>query len=451
MITIDVIEEQDKQFKSIESESGIIASLIHRPEMIYHSEALLESHFSDYDNQCVYAAIQMLADRGVKTIDPYNIIEVLNSTDATRRYAERLSVEKLFDMVEHSDSIARSSPEEYKLLVKNVMKAAFRRDLYHSLRQCLDICLNHPEQDIEHEVYRTIDETISSYSSVEDIPAYADIVDKLWEEIKSRQGDGYSGIPFKFPALNDYVTAERGELVIFGAQQKVGKSIMLLNIAVDFMKKGYSVLYIDSELSSRLFTARLMSHLSGIPYRLITSGGYTSEDADKIEIARTWIKEQKFTHIYMPFFDQQTIFTTVKRVNNREPIDVIIIDYFKATGNELDAYQTYAAMGKCVDLVKNEIAGNMNLVAIGAAQATVNNRLADSAKIARNASTIIMLIDKTPEEIELDGPECGNKKMIVTVNRNGAQMAPGEYIDLNFDGNRILYEQAKQHTPAEPF
>ena len=117
----------------------------------------------------------------------------------------------------------------------------------------------------------------------------------------------------------------------------------------------------------------------------------------------------------------------------------------------MDAYQTYAAMGRCVDLVKNEIAGDMNIVAVGAAQATINNKLADSAKIARNASTIIMLMDKTPEEIEADGAECGNKKMVVTVNRNGAQMASGEYIDLMFDGDHISYKQAKQHIPATPF
>ena len=109
-------------------------------------------------------------------------------------------------------------------------------------------------------------------------------------------------------------------------------------------------------------------------------------------------------------------------------------------------------MGRCVDVIKNEIAGDMNIAAIGAAQATVNNKLADSAKIARNASTIVMLIDKTADEIERDGKECGNKKAIVTVNRNGMQHAEGEYIDLQFNGNLISYEQAdKQHIPQTPF
>ena len=46
---------------------------------------------------------------------------------------------------------------------------------------------------------------------------------------------------------------------------------------------------------------------------------------------------------------------------------------------------------------------------------------------------------------------CGNKKMIVTVNRNGMQHADGEYIDLKFDGNHISYEQAKQHIPQNPY
>lgn len=385
-------------------------------------------------------------------MDPYIIIEDLSSSEATKRFAEELSVDKLNELMDTSDFLARSTVEEYRLLVKNVLDAAFRRDVYEKLKDCQRLCLDDREDNIQQKIYEAIDETISSYSSTEDIPQYSKVIDGLWSEIKTRQGTGYAGIPFKFPALNDYVTIERGELVIFGAQQKVGKSIMLLNCAVDLLRQGYSVLYIDSELSSRLFTARLLSHLSGLEYRNLTSGNYTAEDEEKIHASVEWMKTKPFTHIYMPFFDQQSIYTAVKKVNHVQPIDVIIIDYFKSTGNELDAYQTYASMGRCVDCIKNEIAGAMNIAAIGAAQATINNKLADSAKIARNASTIVMLVDKTPEEIEADGVECGNKKAIVTVNRNGMQHAPGEYISLMFDGNHILYEQApKQHVPQVPF
>ena len=93
----------------------------------------------------------------------------------------------------------------------------------------------------------------------------------------------------------------------------------------------------------------------------------------------------------------------------------------------------------------------MGICGIGAAQATTTGRVADSAKIGRNASTIAIITDKTPEEIEADGVECGNKKLRIILNRNGMQHATDEYIDLSFNGNKILYEEAKQHVPQTPF
>lgn len=72
----------------------------------------------------------------------------------------------------------------------------------------------------------------------------------------------------------------------------------------------------------------------------------------------------------------------------------------------------------------------MGVAGIGAAQATSTGKVADSAKIGRNASTIAVIQDKTPEEVMTDGPACGNKKLRVVLNRNGMQMAPDEYIDL---------------------
>lgn len=102
-------------------------------------------------------------------------------------------------------------------------------------------------------------------------------------------------------------------------------------------------------------------------------------------------------------------------------------------------------------MVKNKIAGDLKIAAIGAAQATATGKLADSAKIARNASTILMLTEKTAEEIEADGEECGNRKLMVKLNRNGPQMVEGEYIDFNFDGDRIKFTEAKQHEHISPY
>ena len=440
----------DENFARVDSESGIIATLIKHPEYSYYSENLLPNHFFNRENRYIYQAICELARRGIETVDPYNIIEVLASSEATRPYSEELSVDQLYTFIENGDSIARSSVEEYKMLVDSVMDAAFRRDTYQQLKECQALCIKPSEDNIEQKIYKLLDDVMMEFSTTSDIPPYRDVVDDYWEEIKKRQNTGYAGIPFKFPALNDYATIERGELFIFGAEQKQGKSMMLLNCAVDLLKQDYAVLYLDSELNTRLFTARLLAHLSGIEYKRLTSGNYSVEEEKKIDEMREWMKTRKFTHIYIPTFDQQSIYTAVKKVLHTQGLDVLIVDYFKGRG-EGDAFDSYQELGRFVDMVKNQICGDMNIAGIGAAQATVTGKLADSAKIARNASTIAMITDKTPEEIEADGPECGNKKLRVTVNRNGAQMTQDEYIDLFFDGNHILYQQAKQHQPIDPY
>ena len=91
----------------VESEAGIIATLIHHPEFSYYSEQLLPTHFTARDV--------------ITTIDPYNIIQALSAKEATRRFADELSIDQLYTLMDNSDSIARNTVEEYKLLVNNVM------------------------------------------------------------------------------------------------------------------------------------------------------------------------------------------------------------------------------------------------------------------------------------------------------------------------------------------
>lgn len=447
----EVINIRAEDITNPESEAGVIASLIHTPSLIYYSENLRGTHFADYDNRAIYEAIFELVKRGISNIDAYNIMEVLETSEATKKYAERLTPEKLTELIDMSDVLARKSVEEYKLLANNVLDTALRRDAFQRLKKCQALCLNPHAQDVGQAIYREIDDVMTEYYTKNDVPPFSEVIDECWDQIQSRQDGGFAGIPFKFPTLNQYVTIERGELVIFAAEAKQGKSMMLLNCAIDLLKQDKAVLYLDSELNTRLFTARVLAHLTGIEYRRLTSGAYTPAEAEKIDQAIQWMKTRKFTHIYIPIFDVQSVYTTVKKVSHTQGLDVLIVDYFKASDAGTDAWESYSELGKFTNLVKNTLAGDMGIAAIGAAQATTTGKVADSAKIGRNASTIIMLTDKTQEEVERDGPECGNKKMRVVLNRNGAQMAPDEYIDMQFSGDRILYEEAKQHQPAIPY
>ncbi|MBQ3021880.1 MAG: AAA family ATPase [Clostridia bacterium] len=436
--------------KNIESEAGIIASIVMKPELTFYSEQLKPNHFSDSQNAYIYYAVCELAKRGIEKVDAYNITNILNMKEATKKQTEVITIRALNDLIEIAKVIARESVEEYKLLVANVLDAAFRRDTYNKLVECERLCFNSSEADIEQKIYSALDDVMMEFSTTTEVPQYKDVVDSLWGEIEARQDSGMAGIPFKFETLNAYATIERGELFIFAAEAKQGKSMMLLNCAVDLLKRDVAVLYIDSELNSRMFTCRLISHLTGIEFSRLKAGRYTDDEKERIDKVIAWLKTKKFTHLYMPMFDAQSIYTAVKKVKHTQGLDVLIVDYFKGKG-EGDAFDSYQELGRFVDMVKNQICGDMNIAGIGAAQATATGKVADSAKIGRNASTIALIQDKTPEEIEADGIECGNKKLRICLNRNGAQMSSDQYIDLQFNGNIISYEEAKQHIPVTPY
>lgn len=443
---MNVIEIAD-----INAEAGVIATVVLHPDFIYYSEHLTPHQFTNEQNGYMYYAISELAKRGIMKIDAYNITNILNARADTKAKAENLlPISVIKDFIANAQVIARHSIEEYRLIVDAVMGAALRRNLFERLQDAERLCFDTEETDIEQKVYGILDDVMSEYASTNDIPEYKDVVDSVWEEIKARQGDGCAGLKFPFPTLNKYVTIDRGELVIFAAEAKQGKSMMLLNIAVDLMQKNQAVLYLDSELNDRMFTARIIAHLTGIEFRRLTAGEYSAEEARSITEALAWLKTRKFTHLYIPMFDVQTIYTAIKRVHHTQGLDVLIVDYFKSS-DEPDAYTNYAELGKFVDLIKNRVAGDMDIAALGAVQATASGKVADSAKIGRNASAILLLQEKTPEEIDMDGEECGNKKLRVLFNRNGAQMAAGTYIDMRFDGNHILYEEAAQHDIQVPW
>lgn len=443
-----------EDINAIDSEAGVVATLVRNPEFYFYAEELLPRHFTDRQNAVLYEAIADLAQRGIRTVDAYNLVNVISNSDSMRNLYGLVDITSIENMISIAPSIWRNTPEEYKLLVDNIMNAALRRDTLKALKKCENVCYSDKTEDFQQEIYETLDDVMLEYASNNEAPLFEEVVDEYWDEIVERQKSGYAGIPFKFPALNQYATLERGELFLFAAEAKAGKSIMLLNCCVDLLKKDQSVLYIDSELNTRLFTARLLSHLSGVEFLRLKSGQYTEDEKQKILNAKEWIKTKKFCHVYMPMFDPNSISVLTRRCCHTMNLDVLIIDYFKAShSNSYDAFESYAELGKFVDLIKNKLCGELGLIGLGAAQLTSTGKVADSAKIGRNASTICLIRDKSPEEIE-ENPDCGNKKLIVTLNRNGAQMNSdgAEYIDVIFNGNLISYEQApKQHIPTLPF
>ena len=435
------------QISDNQAEAGVIATLVYHPDFILHTDYLRPSYFYNVENGCIYWAIQELYRNGVETIDALNITNMLNSNKAVKKRIEQYNLTNMQEFIAMSQYACRHSLEEYKLLVNNVVTMSFKRDLNKIAAEIQSMCFNN-ESDLNQLntlVNSKINKLTEQYLVSNEIEIFGSKVDDLWREIlEKRTENGVCGIPSKFDSLNEYFTYEPGELVLLKARMKKGKSAFFMNEAIHKIRNGVPTLYYDTEMSDKLFYERMLANLTGIPIKRIKSGWYTMEEASLLEKTNEWIKKQPFVHIYSPHkLTDEEIYATHKILKYKINLEFSIFDYIKS--NIASSSENYNVLGARCDFLKNNVAGELNIAMLAGAQLNRNNEVADSDKLERYVSTSIFWRDKTREEQVNDGLECGNYRLSVDLNRNGQQMDEDDYIDFNFDGDRMRIEEAKQH------
>lgn len=443
------------ELSDIQSESGVIGTLIYHPEYILHSDYLKPGNFFGVENGCIYWAIQELFKDGITNIDAYNISNKLQSHRGVQKTIEKYNLPAVQEFVELYKETARHSIEEYRMLADNIVALAFKRDLVKTLNKLVADCYksDYSLDKLSNIVYSELDGLTSKYVSGSDIQKLGEEIDDIWNEIVGRRTDnGMYGIPSKYPSFNDYFTYEPGELVVIQAKYKQGKSIIMMNEVVHKLKNGVPTLVIDSEMPTRLYTERLLSHLTGIELSRIKNGNYSTDESDKIKEWIKWIKKQPFVHIYEPNISDEKVYTICKKLQHKMGLQFVVYDYLKS--NETSSSDNYNVLGAKCDFLKNNIAGELNLAVLAACQLNRNGEVADSIKINRYLSVGIKVEYKTQEMIAKDGLKCGNYFAKIYVNRLGRQMQEDdeeEYIDFVFDGDRMTIVEAQQHVRENNF
>lgn len=437
------------ELSDIQSESGIIGTLIYHPDFIALSDYLKPNHFYGLENGCIYWAISELFKSGIDVIDAYNISNMLASNNAVNKTMKKFNLPSVQEFVELYKETARHSPEEYKLLAENVTSFAFKRELVKALNRLTSNCYqkDYSLEKLNGLVYSEIDRLTENFITTEEVHTLGDSIDDIWDDIVSRRNrNGTYGIPSKYPSFNKYFTFEQGELVVVQAKYKRGKSILLMNEVVHKLKNGVPTLVVDTEMSTRLYTQRLISHITGVDANRVKSGEYSPEEAQKIQDCIAWLKEQPFVHINDPEMTDERMFALCKMLKHKMGLTFVVYDYMKS--NEVSTGDNYNILGAKADFLKNRIASELDMAVLSACQLNRMGEVADSDKINRHLSVGIKWGFKTQETIARDGLECGNAYAKIYVNRNGEQMPDDdeeEYIDFIFDGAKMTIVEAKAH------
>jgi replicative DNA helicase len=434
------------------AETGVIGTLLSNPRFVLHSEFLKPKHFYEYENGCIYWAINELYKQGVSEVDDFSIIAQIESNEQVKKIFEKKNINDIKDFLNKAKYVARPTKEEYLKLCKRILNLSFKRDMYNKLENFQQQCLSIDDtsaNEINMNINNSLGELAKNYIIDDNVKLFGEVVDEVWEEIvESRNESGFAGIPSKFPILNEFFTYEDGELVLISGREKTGKSMYFINETIHKIENGVPTAYFDTEMSDKRFLERALAYLTGIKIQNIRNGKYTSEDYHKIKDALNWIKKQKFVHYYEPAWTFDKIYIMSRILKNQMGLGFLVFDYIKQTDTNTDMKEA-DYLGEMCNLLKNNVGGALNIpVLAGGQQSPYDMRLADSAKLARYASVIAYWMYKEQEEINNDGADGGNMKLIIDRNRLGRQMREGEYINFRFRGDYARIEQAK-YQPLE--
>ena len=438
---------QNTQIFDIQAESGIVATLIYNPKFIIHSENLKPEHFYNKETACVYWAIRELIKQGVENIDAFNLEAMINNDDKIKSIFSQYKID-LNEYIELSKYIVRNTIEEYKLLVNKVLSLSFKRELYKKLKYYENLCLDFNKEDITElsaQIYNDLNKLNEQYVLNDNIKLFGEKIEEIWNKICSqRNTDGTFGIETKSKLLNEYFTYQPGELVVFEARMKQGKSAFLISEAIHLLEKNYAVAYLDTEMSDQLILERILAALTKIPVKKIRAGNYSPSEEELLKSAIEWLKTRRFVHIYQPVWTNEKIYSTAKVLQYKMGMNFLIFDYLKS--NSGSANDIYNQLGEKCDFLKNQIAGDLNIPVLTAAQLNRHGEVADSDKIDRYASVSLVWKKKDEEEMPNDWKTYGNYYLRVKYNRLGESMDEDDYIDFVFDGSTMqIYEAPIQH------
>jgi replicative DNA helicase len=317
--------------------------------------------------------------------------------------------------------------ENFEYYLDSVIESIRKYKLHRILLNNTEHTESNSKSDIRsEELLARVETDILDLSLIESSSEPQNLSDGLIELIEERadQVINLSGTPTGYPILDTQLDGLiPGTLTVVAARKKKGKSTLLSNIALNIaIKSGIPTLYIDTEMSFKLWRDRCLACVSGVKERDIRHGGYSKDDREKLNLAAEKIASCKIFHEQMPGYSVDRLIALYKKYKVKEDIGFIVFDYLKEpeSGSIDRERKEYQILGDVTTKLK-DLASVLDVPALTAVQLNRNLEVADSDRIARYADVVCNWENRTKEELKDCGPEGGFFKLEIRDTRRGGQ------------------------------
>lgn len=446
---------------ALTSESLVIGALLNQGDLLLEMSDLRLEYLSSEINRVLLTCIKRIYRQGSRNIDIADVYAMLETNESDKKLIDRNGGVEYLEQLQVIGSGKTS--EDVRVHVKNIIDTAYRNEVVAVLEGVKLEISAHKDMTLER-INDLLDKELlgirAKYAARHKVELLKDQTDKIMETLDIESQQDYIGFPTALPLLNKFITYRKGELVVYSAKAKVGKSQTVVNEVYNLaIKNKIPTMVLDTELQTKTFFVRLMARITGYSFKFVETGKWKQypKCREKVMAAKTLIDDSPIAHTYIVGWTQDEIFNEVKRMQIQSNVQIVFYDYIKVE-EVSEGLAEHQQLGNITNWLKNGLAGELNIAVVALAQLSDyvtqerGFKIANSEKIKNYCSSTVFLVEKTSQQYADDNCELGgNAYLYIQYNRNGPQMPSDQQnkgINIVFEKNKALITEAPWQHPS---
>jgi replicative DNA helicase len=431
--------------QSLEVEASLLGSLlIDGDGFVKISDQIDAVDFYGGQHRVIFAAMRALYDKRSQ-------LDILTLSEQLKNMGRLEDIGGAAYLTELTNTVPTAAHlEQYAEIVAD---KAIRRRLISASQDIAGIGFdeNKTLQELIEEAETRLFE-VSQKHVKQDITSLESILGDSFDRLDDlhRNKGGLRGIPTGLKDLDKLLAGlQRSDLVVIAARPSMGKTALMLNIALNVATKAQqgSVLTFSLEMSKEQLVDRLLAAEAGVDaWKLRTGEGLTDSDFEKLSAGMGELAEAP---IYIDDTSGITVSdlrTKARRLHHQHPLAVIMVDYlqlmsggsrFATTANRV---MEISEISRSLKILAREL--NVPVIALSQLSRSVESRspqipqladLRESGSIEQDADVVAFIYREEYYNPETDKQNVTD--ILIKKHRNG----PTGNIQLYFDRDRQRY------------
>ncbi len=257
-------------------------------------------------------------------------------------------------------------------------------------------------------------------------------------EERSKNQNDLTGVTTGFIDLNRKLSGlQRSDLVLLAARPSMGKTALMVNMAVNAAIKKHKVAVFSLEMSENQLAQRMISSISHVDLQKVISGNLEADDWTKVLNGINVLNQLEISIDDTAGISPLELKAKARRLKARQGLDLIVIDYLQLMelkgGRSENRTQEISAISRSLKAIAKEL--NVPVVALSQLSRATELRgdkrpilsdLRESGAIEQDADVVMFLY--RDEYYNKDTEKRNIGEVIIAKHRNG----PTGTVELTF-------------------